>query len=93
MSLIQAQIKRLEKLTAINGEWILDISAVLDSFEALKNGTLSLPSVTSRSGRTILIPREDLVIPSSITRAELLRCSHQKIAWNQIALTSIMVGE
>ncbi len=93
MSLTQDQIKRLEKLTALQWGKELDISGVLDSFEALKNGELVLPETVSRSGQSILILREDTVAPSTITREELLGCSPQKIAWHQIALTSIMIGE
>jgi len=51
MSLTQAQINRLQKLTAIAREGELDISSVLDSFDTLKNGNLNLPEHTTRSGK------------------------------------------
>lgn len=93
MSLTQAQIKRLQKLTAIAREGDLDISGVLDSFDSLKNGELILPTKLVRSGENILVPRQDIVRDSEISRDTLLRCSHQPIAGKQIALSSIMIGE
>lgn len=93
MSLTQAQINRLQKLTAIAREGELDISSVLDSFDALKNGNLNLPENTTRSGKWSLLPREDVVHASTISRESLLKCSKQRIAGNQIALSSIMIGE
>lgn len=61
MSLTQAQIKRLQKLTAIAREGDLDISGVLDSFDTLKDGDLALPETTSRSGAGSLVPRPDVI--------------------------------
>ena len=93
MSLTQAQIQTLQKLTAIARDGDLDISGVVDSFDTLKDGKLTLPETLTRSGKGSLLPRPDIVIPSSISRDEMLRNSHQRIAGHQIALTSIMVGE
>ncbi len=93
MSLTQAQIIRLQKLTALKRDGDLDISGVLDSFDTLKDGKLTLPDMITRSGNGTLLPRPDIIVASRISRDDLLRNSHQRIAWHQIALTSIMIGE
>ena len=93
MSLTQAQIIRLRKLTALNEGGELDISGVLDSFDALKDQKLTLPENISRSGQGSLLPRPDVVVTSTISRDDILRNSHQRIAGHQIALKSIMIGE
>lgn len=80
MSLTQAQIKRLQKLTAIAREGDLDISGVLDSFDSLKNGELTLPHTTSRSGAGSLIPRPDIVRSSSVSRDDMLKNTKQRVA-------------
>ena len=50
MSLTQDTIKHLTKLTALTTEDNVSIDSVLDSFEMLKDGDLTLPENSERSG-------------------------------------------
>lgn len=93
MSLTQEKIKHLRKLTALQTDDTVSIDSVLDSFEMLKNGDLTLPEVIARSGAGTLLPREDIVHPSPASRDSLLACSRQRVVGHQIALGSIMHGE
>ncbi len=92
MSLTQAQIAHLAKLTALRPQPGLEISSVLDSFESLsRTDTFHISSI-SRSGRLSLDLRPDVVIDAAIAN-DLLACSGQKKAAHQIVLGGIMVGE
>ncbi len=92
MSLTQDQITHLTKLTALKGGSV-DISSVIDSFEALGNiDTRSIHSV-GRSGKWSLDLRPDIVIADLSIADRLLQCSNQKKAAHQIVLSGIMQGE
>lgn len=92
MSLIQAQIDHLGKLTALHPWANLEISSVLDSFESLGKTDTSRVTSLSRSGNDVLVLREDIVQDANISD-ELLSCSKQKKAAHQIVLGGIMIGE
>ena len=92
MSLTQAQINHLAKLTSLHPGDDLEISSVLDSFASLANTDTSDINVISRSGQDALILRDDAVVDSNISD-ELLACSMQKKAAHQIVLGGIMIGE
>lgn len=92
MSLIQAQIEHLGKLTALHPWSNLEISSVLDSFESLAKTDTSKISNISRSGNDKLSLREDVVHNADIAD-NLLACSKQKKAAHQIVLGGIMIGE
>ncbi len=92
MSLTQAQIAHLAKLTALQPQTNLEISSVLDSFDSLARTDTSHISSISRSGQGSLVLRDDVVIDAHIADA-LLGCSLQKKAAHQIILGGIMVGE
>lgn len=51
MSLTQAQITHLQKLTALIGEDNLEISSVVDSFSVLEKVDTSAVTSVSRSGK------------------------------------------
>ncbi len=92
MSLTQAQIAHLAKLTALRPQPNLEISSVLDSFDSLSRTNTSHITSISRSGQGSLDLRPDVVIDAGIADA-LLACSPQKKAAHQIVLGGIMVGE
>ncbi len=92
MSLTQAQIDHLGKLTALHPWSNLEISSVLDSFESLSKTDTSKISDISRSGNPILSLREDAIHDADIAD-NLLACSKQKKAAHQIVLWGIMIGE
>jgi Asp-tRNA(Asn)/Glu-tRNA(Gln) amidotransferase C subunit len=92
MSLTQAQIVHLAKLTSLHPADNLEISSVLDSFASLSITDTSHVTTISRSGQGSLILREDHVMDANIAD-ELLACSSQKKAAHQIVLGGIMVGE
>lgn len=92
MSLTQAQIEHLGKLTALHPWSNLEISSVLDSFESLSKTDTSMVTDISRSGNPILTLREDVISSSNIAD-NLLNCSKQKKAAHQIVLWGIMIGE
>lgn len=85
MSLTQAQIQRLGKLTALEPDKDLTISTVLDSFDSLAKTDTSSVEQVSRSGATVMTLRTDQVRASSLPDA-LLDCSHQRKAAHQIVL-------
>ncbi len=92
MSLTQAQITHLARLTSLRPEVDLEISSVLDSFASLERTDTSSIARISRSGQATLILRDDRVIDSRLADA-LLDCSSQKKAAHQIVLGGIMIGE
>lgn len=92
MSLTQAQINHLAKLTSLHPGDDLEISSVLDSFASLAKIDTSDINIISRSGQDFLMLRDDIVVDSCIAD-ELLACSNQKKAAHQIVLGGIMVGE
>ncbi len=92
MSLTQAQINHLAKLTALHPWANLEISSVLDSFESLSKTNTDMIHQISRSGQDSLMLRDDTVANSNLADA-LLACSSQKKAAHQIVLSGIMVGE
>ena len=92
MSLTQAQINHLAKLTSLNSSNELEISSVLDSFDSLSiTDTTGIQDI-SRSWQSRLQPREDVVVDSGLAD-QLLACSQQKKAAHQIVLGGIMIGE
>ena len=92
MSLTQAQINHLAKLTALHPGANLEISSVLDSFDSLSQTNTSMIHQVSRSGQGSLILRDDIVMNSGLAD-DLLACSSQKKAAHLIILSGIMVGE
>ncbi len=92
MSLTQAQIAHLAKLTSLTSQDWLEISSVLDSFISLSRIDTSHIASISRSGQGSLDLRPDIVIDAGIADG-LLACSQQKKAAHQIVLGGIMVGE
>ena len=92
MSLTQAQIAHLAKLTSLTSQDWLEISSVLDSFTSLSRIDTSHMAIISRSGQGSLDLRPDIVIDAGIADG-LLACSQQKKAAHQIVLGGIMVGE
>jgi Asp-tRNA(Asn)/Glu-tRNA(Gln) amidotransferase C subunit len=92
MSLTQAQINHLAKLTSLHPGADLEISSVLDSFASLAKTDTAGINTISRSGKDSLVLRDDAVLDSNISD-ELLACSMQKKAAHQIVLGGIMVGE
>ena len=92
MSLTQAQIAHLAKLTSLRSQEWLEISSVLDSFASLSRTDTSHISTISRSGQGSLGLRPDVVIDAGIAD-DLLACSGQKKAAHQIVLGGIMVWE
>lgn len=92
MSLTQAQIEHLGKLTALHPSSNLEISSVLDSFESLGKIDTTKTNMISRSGQGSLVSRQDIVVDSGVAD-DLLACTHQKRAAHQIVLGWIMVGE
>ena len=92
MSLTQAQINHLAKLTSLEASSELEISSVLDSFDSLSITDTTGVQQISRSGQASLILRDDSVIDSGLGD-QLLACSNQKKAAHQIVLGGIMVGE
>lgn len=93
MSLTQAQITHLQKLTSLTGEDQLEIGNVVDSFSALNSVDISHIEQVHRSGNPELHLREDIVQSNSELPDALLDCSEQKIAAHQIVLGGIMIGE
>ena len=85
MSLTQEQIIRLGKLTSLTPNNTLSVDSVLDSFEALSQVDTSAIDRVSRSGSSVMVPREDVVVDSHMDDA-LLSCSPQKKAAHQIVL-------
>ena len=92
MSLTQAQIQHLGKLTALRPADTLEISSVLDSFDSLSITDTTMIHDVSRSGNSTLSLREDIPRDSGLSDY-LLACSQQKKAAHQIVLGGIMVGE
>lgn len=92
MSLTQAQIAHLAKLTSLTPQSDLEISSVVDSFASLSSTDTSHVDTISRSGKTSLTLREDIVDNSELAD-QLLACSNQKKAAHQIVLGGIMIGE
>ncbi len=92
MSLTQAQIAHLAKLTSLTPQSDLEISSVVDSFTSLSSTDTSHVDTISRSGKTSLTLREDIVDNSELAD-QLLACSNQKKAAHQIVLGGIMIGE
>jgi len=92
MSLTQAQIAHLAKLTSLRSREGLEISSVLDSFASLSSTDTSHIQTISRSGQWALTLRPDISADSGIAD-DLLACSGQKKAAHQIVLGGIMVGE
>lgn len=92
MSLTQAQINHLAKLTSLNSSNELEISSVLDSFDSLSITDTTGVQHISRSGQPQLQLREDVVLDSGLSD-QLLACSNQKKAAHQIVLGGIMIGE
>ncbi len=92
MSLTQAQIVHLAKLTSLRSQEWLEISSVLDSFASLSEVDTSHINTISRSGQGSLDLRPDTVVDTHIAD-DLLACSGQKKAAHQIVLGGIMVGE
>ncbi len=64
MSLTQAKINHLAKLTALHPGANLEISSVLDSFDSLSQTNTSMIHQISRSGQGSLVLREDTVVGS-----------------------------
>ena len=85
MSLTQAQIEHLGKLTALHPGENIEISNVLNSFDSLGKTNTSHISQISRSGNSKLILRDDIAINSDLAD-NLLACSNQKKAAHQIVL-------
>jgi Asp-tRNA(Asn)/Glu-tRNA(Gln) amidotransferase C subunit len=92
MSLTQAQIQHLGKLTALHPAESLEISSVLESFDSLSITDTTMIHDVSRSGNSTLNLREDIPQNSGLCD-DLLACSKQKKAAHQIVLGGIMVGE
>ncbi|MBX9809552.1 hypothetical protein K2X92_04150 [Candidatus Gracilibacteria bacterium] len=92
MSLTQAQINHLAKLTSLESSSELEISSVLDSFDSLSITDTTQVNQISRSGLASLSLREDEVNNSELAD-KLLACSNQKKAAHQIVLGGIMIGE
>jgi Asp-tRNA(Asn)/Glu-tRNA(Gln) amidotransferase C subunit len=92
MSLTQAQINHLAKLTSLEASSELEISSVLDSFDSLSITDTTQVNQISRSGQESLALREDTVVDSGLAD-KLLACSNQKKAAHQIVLGGIMIGE
>lgn len=92
MSITQDQIKQLQKLTALNGKKEIDIDMVIESFDALSKVDTSANTHTTRSGKKTLDLREDIVVDTPF-QGEMLSCSPQRVAANQIILKGIMHGE
>jgi Asp-tRNA(Asn)/Glu-tRNA(Gln) amidotransferase C subunit len=61
MSLTQAQIKHLQKLTALSGLDSLQISSVVDSFASMDHIDTTHVTSTTRSGSPRLDLRDDIV--------------------------------
>lgn len=93
MTLTQEQITRLAKLTALQANSEIAIDSVLDSIDAIKNANTSEVSGVSRSGKSVMTPREDVIREDEKLPDELLNCSNQKVAAHQIVLAGIMHGE
>lgn len=93
MTLTQEQITRLAELTALQANSEITIDSVLDSIDAIKNADTSEVSEISRSGKSTMTLREDVVRNDKNLPDELLNCSNQKIAAHQIVLAGIMHGE
>lgn len=92
MSLTQEQIARLGKLTSLTPNNDISVDSVLDSFDALSRMDTSSNTIVSRSGKSIMTPREDIVIHSYMDDA-LLSCSPQKKTAHQIVLGGIIAWE
>lgn len=92
MSLTQAQINHLAKLTSLEASSELEISSVLDSFDSLSITDTTMVDQISRSGQSSLTLRDDIVVDSQLADG-LLACSNQKKAAHQIVLGGIMIGE
>lgn len=92
MSITQEQIARLQTLTALNTKKEIDIDAVISSFDILSNVDTEKVKTITRSGNSTLVPQEDTVVVSPYS-AELLTCSPQRVAADQIILKGIMQGE
>ncbi len=92
MSLTQAQIKHLEKLTALRtSSKPLSIDSIVTSFDSLKSVDTKSIAKTTRSGKTELLLRQDIVSSVDIMRGEsLLQASKQRVIGRQIALSGIM---
>jgi Asp-tRNA(Asn)/Glu-tRNA(Gln) amidotransferase C subunit len=92
MSLTQAQIKHLSKLTALSsGTGNISMDSILDSFASLQSIDTSWVKIVSRSGNPHLLLRQDLAKEWDRDFADsLLHTSSQKVVAHQIALFSIM---
>ena len=93
MSLTQAQIARLEKLTALESDTTLSIDSILDSFDMIREAPVERIDTITRSGNAHITLRKDEVSATDGLPQQLLHCSPQRIAANQIVLTGIMHGE
>ncbi len=92
MSITQEQISRLQKLTALNNKKDINIDMVIESFDVLSKVETSSQESITRSGNDHLNLREDTVVASDF-QGELLTCSPQRVAADQIILKGIMQGE
>jgi Asp-tRNA(Asn)/Glu-tRNA(Gln) amidotransferase C subunit len=93
MSLTQAQILHLQKLTSLTWEDRLEIGSVVDSFSALETVDISHVQQVQRSGKQDLTLREDRTYGDTNLPDKLLACTGQKVAAHQIVLGGIMIGE
>lgn len=93
MTLTQEQITRLAKLSALSPDTSLDINSVVNSFDIISDVDTTSVKQSTRSGKTHLFLREDVVIEDEFLPDQLLKCSPQKIAAHQIVLAWIMHGE
>lgn len=93
MSLTQAQISHLAKLTALAPDTHVTIDSVLDSFDTIAQVDTSDITTIHRSWAQALSLRSDTVEENEMLPWELLHCSPQKVAAQQIVLAGIMHGE
>lgn len=75
MTLTQAQIITLKKLTGLSGEKTVSIENVLDSLDSVVRADTGNISATTRSGQSTMTLRDDHIIPSVIPPESLLGCS------------------
>ncbi len=92
MPLTQAQIKHLEKLTALGtSEKPLSIDSIVTSFDSLTSVDTSSITNATRSGKPVMSLREDIATsPDTLRGDTLLRASKQRVVGRQIALSGIM---
>ena len=93
MSLTQEQITRLAKLSSLSPNNSININSVVDSFDVIATVDTSSVFRATRSGKTELSLRPDVVVEDEKIPDALLKCSPQKIAAHQIVLAGIMQGE